>query len=357
MTVTLDWLHLERPDLNWRWLDLPARDSLTSFSFAAPGLLWALAAIPVITLVYLLVQRRRGRYAVRFTNVDLLANLVERRPGWRRHLPPILYLGALVLLLASLARPQTVVQVPREEATVVLVMDVSGSMNAEDVVPTRLGAAQAAAKTFLDQLPGQFRVGLVSFADSAHTLLPPTSDQTVVRSALDQLRAYGGTAMGDAVMEALASADITPTDPLPSAGQNGAAPSGEEPPVVILLLSDGTNTAGSTSPEAAATAAARQQVPVYTIALGTAEGTIGSRGGPSRVPPDPETLARVAEMTGAQSFAAPTERDLQAIYESLGSQIGYADEEREVTLAFVGAALVLLFIGGGLALHWFNRFP
>lgn len=348
------------PDFDWRWSDLPSRDSLTSLSFAAPGLLWALAVIPALAVVYLLVQRRRGRYAVRFTNVDLLANLVERTPGWRRHLPPILYLGAFALLLASLARPQMVVRVPREEATVVLVMDISGSMNADDVAPTRLGAAQAAAKTFLDQLPEQFRVGLVSFDDTARIVLPPTSDQTVVRTALDQLRAYGGTAMGDAIMQALASAESAPTEPgsslpLPSRGDN--ATSGEEPPVVILLLSDGKSTAGATNPESAAAAAARRHVPVYTIALGTAEGTIGGRSGRTSVPPDPETLARVAKLTGAESFAAPTDSDLRAIYESLGSQIGYVDEEREIPLAFVGAALIFLLAGGGFALHWFNRFP
>lgn len=238
-------------------------------------------------------------------------------------------------------------------------MDISGSMNADDVAPTRLGAAKAAANTFLDQVPEQFRVGLVSFDDTARIVLPPTRDQPVVCTALDQLHAFGGTAIGDAIMQALASTDISPTGseasvPLPASGEGGDATNGEEPPVVILLLSDGKSTAGSTNPESAAAAAARQHVPVYTIALGTAEGTIGGR---QPVPPDPETLKRIAETTGAQSFSAPTEHDLQEIYQSLGSQIGYADEEREITLAFVGAALVFLLLGSGFALHWFNRFP
>lgn len=355
-------LGLDRLDLDWRGIGLPTRESLSSLSFATPELLWALLAVPAIALVYLLVQRRRGRYAVRFTNVDLLANLVERRPGWRRHFPPLLYLGTLALLLASLARPQTVMQAPREEATVVLVMDTSGSMNAEDVTPTRLGAAKSAATMFLDQLPETIRVGLVSFDDTARTVLPPTTDRAVVRTALDQLGAFGGTAMGDALMQALLSADITGDSPgssLPADEAGEGTRSRDELPLVVLLLSDGKNTAGATDPAQAAEAAARQGVPVFTIALGTAEGTIAGsdRDGRMLVPPDPETLRQIADVTGAESFSAPTEQDLQRIYESLGAQIGYVDEEREITIAFVGTALVLFLLGGGFALHWFNRFP
>jgi Ca-activated chloride channel family protein len=363
-TLPFDWPEIRWPNLDLGQTDRLSLENLQSLHFAAPDLLWALAAVPVIALLYLLAQRRRGRYAVRFTNLDLLATLVERTPSWRRHLPPLLYLAALSLLLASLAQPRMIVQAAREEATVALVMDVSGSMEAQDVTPTRLDAAKAAANTFLDQLPEKFRVGLVSFNDTAQPILPPTSDQTVVRGAVAGLRAQGGTAMGDAIMRALESTGASPAttaapSPLPSAVPIRAEDAGDKhaSPVVIMLLSDGANTGGATEPDAAARAAAQVDVPIFTIALGTPDGTIRQGNQPRQVPPDLETLARIAEMTGGQSFSAPTEEELSAIYQTLGSQLGYVDEEREISAAFVGAALVVLLAGGMSALHWFNRFP
>jgi Ca-activated chloride channel family protein len=338
-----------------------------------PTMLWALALVPLALLGYLLAQRRRVRYAVRFTNLDLLANVVSRSPGWRRHLPALFYLLALATLLVSLARPQSVVLVPKEQATVVLVMDVSGSMNATDVEPTRLLAAQQAASSFLDTMPAKFKVGLVSFSASAQTLARPTTDRSSVRDAIASLRAEGGTAMGDAIERGLEAkrpppppAD-RPRDKSPS--QTTVPPTtqapestGKEPPVVMLLLSDGANTVGKTQPLEAAEDAKRLNVPVFTIALGTDEGVVevpDESGQPRRipVPPDKATLRRVAEITGGKFFTAPSSRDLKTVYRDLGSRIGFVKERQEVTVVFAAAALLFVVAGGALSLLWFNRFP
>ena len=337
-----------------------------------PGLLWGLLIIPLALVAYLFAQRRRARYAVRFTNLDLLANVVNRSPGWRRHVPPAFYLLALTALLLGLTRPQAVVLIPKEQATVMLVMDVSGSMNATDVTPTRLMAAQQAATTFLAQLPSKFRVGVVSFSATAQMIAPPTTDRSVVHDALDSLHADGGTAMGDAIDRAL---DVRRPPPKPDTkpGQpNGSTPTpttvppvnpAKQPPVVILLLSDGANTLGKKQPLVAAQEAKDLGVPVFTVALGTDSGVVDvpdETTGQLRqvpVPPDKFTLRRIAEVTGARFFAAPSNRDLKSIYHELGSKIGFAKEKQEVTVEFAAAGLLLLVIAGTLSLLWFNRFP
>ena len=254
-------------------------------TFASPELLIALVLVPMAIVAYLLIQRRRSRYAVRFTNVDLLANVAPRTPGWRRHLPPLLYLAALAALAVSLARPAMVVAVPREQATVVLTIDVSRSMRATDVSPTRLDAAVAAASTFVDQMPPKFKVGLVAFSTGARLVVAPTTDHTKVKTALTNLRADGGTALGDAIalsVETGLGATETST-----ANRNAGAVTGRQPPiqapaptrlrrqdqtptVATVLLSDGANSTGELTPEQAAQQAADAGVPIYTIALGTA---------------------------------------------------------------------------------------
>lgn len=330
-------------------------------TFETPAALWGLLLIPLAIAAYLIAQRRRMRYAVRFTNLDLLANVIHRSPRWRRHLSTLLYLSAMAALLVALARPHATVLVPRDEATVILVMDVSGSMNATDVEPTRLVAAREAALTFLDELPGTVRVGLVAFASSAQTLEAPTTDRDAVRRALATLRALNGTAMGDGLTSALEV--LGPEDGAPAETPDATPAEGEEDPYAIVLLSDGANTAGTTEPLEAAQQASDRGVPVFTIALGTAEGTItvpATRGAPARttaVPPDPETLRQIAEMTGGLFFSAPSESDLQAIYEDLGSRVGFTPEDQEVTVLFAGLGLVLIFVGGALAVLWFNRLP
>ncbi len=343
-------------------------------TFASPELLVALLLVPLAIAAYLFVQRRRARYAVAFTNVDLLANLVPRTPSWRRHVPPALYLGAIGALVFALARPSMIMAVPRQEATIILTMDVSGSMQATDVAPSRLAAAKKAASDFVDQLPDTFQVGLVVFSTAPRVAVSPTTDRVAIHRALDSLVAQGGTALGDAIAASLdAAATATSAPPIvapspsapsaaPSAGASTAPSSGEPPLVATVLLSDGANSTGSLEPLDAAARAAALGVPIYTIALGTQNGVVQvpNRQGQLQtleVPPDTETLAAIAETTGARFFDAPTAQDLAQIYENLGSRVGFTDEQREVTQMFAAAALFFVIAGAGLAAHWFNRFP
>jgi Ca-activated chloride channel homolog len=332
-----------------------------------PGLLWTLLLVPVALAAYLLAQRRRSRYTVRFTNLDLLANVVSAKPGWRRHLPPALYLLALAALLVSLARPQALTLVPKEQATVILVMDVSGSMNATDVAPTRLVSSQRAAVAFIEELPEKFRVGIVSFASTAQTLTRPTTDRVAVYEAIDSLHAEGATAMGDGIERALdvkrpptppSSGSAARPSPSPPAPHGGA----DEAPLVVLLLSDGANTQGRTQPMQAAADAKALGVPVFTIALGTDRGMVDvpdETGNLRRipVPPDTLTLQRIAETTGARFFAAPSNSDLKEVYRELGSKIGFVKEQQEITVVFAATGLLFLVAGATMSLVWFSRFP
>jgi len=320
-------------------------------SFATPALLWALLLIPFLVAAYLLAQRRRIKYAARFTNLDLLTNVVDASPGRRRHLPPALAIAALAALLLAMARPQTVDAVPREEASVVLAMDSSASMTATDVEPTRFDAAKSAASSFLDDLPERFEVGLVSFASSASVLQEPTDDRESVRDSLNTLESDLGTAVGDAILR---SVELAPEG-------SGSSTTDDEPAFSVLLLSDGANTTGS-DPMDAVEVAKEAGVPIYTIALGTDSGTVDvtDEFGNSQtyaVPPDPETLRQVAEETGGRFFEAPTEADLQAVYAELGSQVGFEKKKRELSAAFAGAGAALLLLGGTLSVLWFGRIP
>jgi Ca-activated chloride channel homolog len=356
-------------------------------TFANPELLLVLLLVPLALGAYVLVQRRRSRYVVRFTNVDLLANLVPHRPRWRRHVPTALYLAAVAALAIALARPSMTVPVAREEATVMLTMDTSRSMLATDVAPSRLDAAKAAATTFVDQLPAGFRVGLVAFSTEARLVLPPTTDRAAFRQALASLRADGGTALGDAIALSLqATADARPAavsngtgdgngpagaaSPAPSAPADGspgaspgtAAPDGSPPLTATVLLSDGANSTGALEPLQAADEAAAAGMPVYTIALGTPDGIVQVQDqfGRTRelsVPPDTDTLSAVAETTGGRFYQAPTADDLAQIYQALGTKVGYTQQEQEVTQWFAAAGLLLVLSGAGLAAVWFNRFP
>jgi Ca-activated chloride channel homolog len=330
-----------------------------------PGLLWTLLLVPVALAAYLFAQRRRSRYTVRFTNLDLLANVVSAKPGWRRHVPPGFYLLALAALLGSLARPQAMAMVPKEQATIVLVMDVSGSMNATDVQPTRLVSSQRAATAFIGQLPEKFRVGVVSFASTAQTLTRPTTDRAAVYEAVASLHAEGATAMGDGIERALDVKRLPTMPSTDSAARQSPAPpqgSGGDAPLVVLLLSDGANTQGRTQPMEAAADAKALGVPVFTIALGTDQGMVDvpdETGNLRRipVPPDELTLQRIAETTGARFFAAPTSRDLKNVYRELGSKIGFVREKQEITVVFAATGLLFLVAGAAMSLVWFSRFP
>lgn len=348
-------------------------------TFATPWALLALPLIPLTVLALVMARRRRIRYAIRYPALDVLAGVVEReRRG--RWIPAALLVLALTALLLGAARPMARVPVPRDEATVMLVIDVSGSMNADDVDPTRIEAAERAASRFLDRLPERFQVGLVTFASEAETLVPPTTDREAVRQALATLNANGGTAMGDGLGRALdvieaarqeatggAAGPTTTLDPGGSATPSPTTPGqGAEqpvavPPAVTLLLSDGANSAGG-DPFIQAERARQLRVPVYTIALGTANGVLrqpnafgGTRIQP--VPPDPDSLARIAETTNGRFFEAPTSDNLTAVYDSLGSRIGFRLEEREVTVAFTAAGLLLLAAAGALRARRGARLP
>jgi Ca-activated chloride channel family protein len=323
-------------------------------SFAWPFMLLSLALIPVLVLAYLLVQRRRVKYAMRFTNLDLLANVVDRSPGWRRHLPPVFALAALAALLVALARPATTIAVPRDEASVVLAIDVSGSMMATDVPPTRLAAAKDAASRFVKGLPDRFGVGLVSFSTGATALAEPTDDRTEILDQIDGLEAHTGTAIGDAIASAI---DLAPKD------EDGKVATGKDGNalVSILLLSDGASTQGISTDDAIGLAK-DAGVAVNTIALGTDAGTVtvpNELGEPQTVSvaPDRETLEQIASETGGTYFDAPTEQDLNTVYEAVGSQVAWDKEKQEVTVAFAGAGAVLLLLASGLSALWFGRLP
>jgi Ca-activated chloride channel homolog len=346
-------------------------------TFAAPLALLALLLVPLVLLALYLARRRRIRYAIRYPALDVLAGVVqrERRGRW---IPAALLVLALTALLLGAARPMAKVPVPREEATVMLVIDVSGSMNADDVEPTRMEAAQRAASRFLDRLPDKFQVGLVTFSSEAETLVPPTTDREAVRAALSALTANGGTAMGDGLARALdvieSAREQAGAGPAPSTTADPAAPAPGAPgsttpesnrpavpPAVTLLLSDGANSAGG-DPFVQAERARALGVPVYTIALGTSGGVLrqpnafgGVRIQP--VPPDPDSLARIAETSNGRFFEAPTSQNLAAVYDNLGSRIGFRLEEREVTVAFAAAGLLLLALAGALRARRGARLP
>jgi len=320
-------------------------------SFAFPAALVALALVPLLLAAYVIVQRRRVKYALRFTNLPLLANVVDGAPRWRRHVPPLLVLTALAALIVGVARPQMAVAVPREEGTVILAIDRSGSMLATDVEPSRMAAARAAAATFVKGLPKGFKVGLVSFSDQADVVLPPTANHEDAVKALETLEADNGTALGDAITR---SVDLGLTSLNTKVAKDGS--------LVVLLLSDGANTTGDATPLDAADQAAKAKVPVYTVALGTDAGTITITAADGaerlyRVPPDPDTLRAVAQTTGGKFFAAADAKSLQSVYSKIGSQVGTEIEQRELTAVLTGAGAVLLLGGSALSLAWFNRLP
>jgi Ca-activated chloride channel family protein len=324
-------------------------------SFAWPIALSGLALVALALIAYLVAQRRRRRYVVRFTNLDLLENVVADSPRWRRHIPAVLTLLALSALVVGMARPQVAVAVPRQEATVILAMDSSGSMTATDVAPDRMTAAREAASSFVDGLPDGFRVGVVSFSNEADVVVPPTDDHDEALRGLSALRADNGTALGDAIAR---SVDLGVT----SLDEQLAAAKDSETPVVVLLLSDGANTTGDYEPLEAAQKAKDADVPVYTVALGTDAGTVQGPDGYGgmrtiRVPPDPETLSKVAELTGGKFFEAADQDSLKSVYDEIGSQVGVEHKQRELTVFFTAAGAALLLLGGALSTLWFGRIP
>jgi Ca-activated chloride channel homolog len=315
-------------------------------SFAAPAVLIALIAIPLLIWWYVGIQSRRERAAAAFVTPVLTPSVVPRRPGWRRHAPMVAFVLALTVLILAAARPESKADVPVSEGAVFLANDASSSMAATDVKPTRLGAAIRADRAFLANVPDTVKVGAMEFTETATVLQSPTTDRGLVSRALGNLHAYGHTAIGNAISLA---AHIL-------AGLRG--PGGRRVPSAIVVLSDGGSDFGA-DPVAAARQAAAEHIPVYTVALGTSHGTIevykAHQLVRTPVPLAPAALQQIAAAGKGRSFTAGNAGTVSAVYRHLAAELGHKTVKREVTASFAGAGLVLLVIGGALSLRWFGR--
>lgn len=341
-------------------------------SFTWPLALVALLAVPLAVAAAWWFERRNARYAVAFTNLSVLAAVAVPRRRWRGLVPLALFVLALAAAAVALARPTAVVSVPSDQATIVLLVDVSGSMRAADVKPTRLGAAQAAMGTFVHKLPSHFRIGLVSFSTEPNVLVAPTTDRDLMQEGIDSLLPEAGTALGDglAVATSVATASVGPNA---KRGKDGHVPA------AIVLLSDGAQTRGVLQPLDGAALARKAGIPVYTIALGTNHGVLnlgrggffvapgvggggggafpGQNGNGFPVRPDPEILRQISNATGGQAYTAKTASRVNDIYRSLGSRLVRHDQRREVSSWFVGAAAVLLLGSLGASRLTAERLP
>jgi len=315
----------------------------------------ALVLVPIVLFIaYLAIQRRRSRFALRFSATDLLDTVAPDRPGWRRHLPAAAYLAAVFLLVFGAARPALAMDVA-DNPTIMLAIDVSYSMNATDVSPSRIQAAQDAASRFLDIVPDGTKVGLVAFSGAAHVAITPTTDRSQVKQAIADLQLGPGTAIGEAILASLAQLPRVAAAPVP-AGAAGSGPSASQAAGSIVLLSDGKTTEGRPDADGA-TAAKAAGVPVSTIAFGTATGTVNVQGQTIPVPVDTAALKAVADATGGKFFAAASADELRAAYADLGTSVGTTHEEREITDWLVGAALLAAVLAGAGSLAWFSRLP
>jgi Ca-activated chloride channel family protein len=308
---------------------------------------WLLALLPVLAVAgaYVWRQFRRKSYAVKFTNVDLLRTLAPKGLGWRRHAAATAFLLCLIGLGTAMARPSVDTEEPLERATVMLAIDVSLSMEANDVTPSRIEAAQEAAKAFVNELPPTYNLGLVSFAKSANVLVSPSKDRASVLTAINGLVLNESTATGEAVFTSLDAIRTVPSD-----GADGA------PPARIVLLSDGYRTSGR-SVEDASSAASAANVPVSTIAFGTDAGVVDIRGKAQPVPVDRMSLEQMAETTKGHFYEAASVSELKQVYEDMGSSIGHRTEPREVTQWYAGVALLFGLIAAAMSLLWTSRLP
>jgi Ca-activated chloride channel homolog len=319
-------------------------------SFASPGRL-ALVVAPVVLLIaYLLILRARQKYVVRFTSVDLLASVLPRRSGWQRHIAAALLLLALLALVVGFAEPTRRVKVPRNKATVMVVIDTSGSMNATDVAPTRLQAAKEAARAFVRGLPAGIEVGLVSFAKAASVAVAPTTDHTQTLNGITRLQAGGGTATADAIQQALQAV-----------ASSNESSDGKKTRAEIVLLSDGTPTIGrdGQEPRAAVTtataAAKRVRVRIDTIAFGTPTGTVTQQGEQVPVPADPAAMQAIASGSGGKTFTAASLGELTKVYEQIRRTVGFDTKERDLTVWFIGTGFIVLCAAAAAALIWTQR--
>jgi Ca-activated chloride channel homolog len=337
-------------------------------SFIWPLMLWSLVLLPLFVLLYLRLQRRRRSLAARYGSLGLAlepAGTGGRRLGWRRHLPPALFLLGLALLLTALARPQAVVSLPRTEGTVILTFDVSGSMAADDLKPSRMEAAKAAARDFVQRQPPTVQIGVVAFSDGGLAVQAPTNDQAAILTAINRLAPARGTSLANGILASLTTiatgssqtprfySNLTPVPtPTPT-----PVPKGTYTPAAIVLLTDGESNIPP-NPLAAAQVAADRGVRIYTVGIGSAAGTtLRIEGFNVHTRLDEELLQQISQLTDGAYYNAEDEQDLRAIYENLGSQLVVRPERTEVTSMFAGAGLLVLLIGGACSLLWFGRLP
>ena len=316
-------------------------------TFAQPAFLVAIALVPLGIAAYVQYEHNRRLAADAFASPAVRGSVVPSAPGRRRHVPFAIYAVALTVLLVALAKPQTTVAVPVERASIMLTTDYSGSMQATDVAPSRLAAARAAANSFLDEVPDSVRVGLVSFNHAARLVASPGTERPPLRAAIATLQAGGGTATGEALAVSLTALSSEVDD------------AGVRVPSAIVLLSDGKSTRGR-KPQVLARRAKELKIPIYTVTLGTATGTITVQKSDGTtetrpVPPDPAEMRDVARISGGRAFTADDIDELSTVYERLGSRIGYHKEQRELTSVFSGGALLLVAAGALLSLSWFRR--
>lgn len=326
-----------------------------------PLFLLALVPVALLAIGYLVMQRRRIKYALRFATAPMLERLVPHRPRWRRHLAAGLVVGALALLAVATTQPQVRAQVPYERATILVAIDTSASMSAEDMPPNRLEAAKAAAVDFIEQLPPRYNVGLVSFSSNARVVSSPTTDHALVSRSIEGLGPPdGGTAIGEAVYSSVndlrqildeAAAGGPSASPSPDSEDSDDTEDGS--PAHLVLLSDGGNSAGR-SPVAAAEAAREAGLPTSTIAYGT-EGSSAALPGGQSVEVREDTLRELADTTGGQFYRASSADELREVYDDIGTLVGYHTEYREITVWVVLGAMVLAFAAAALSLRWFAR--
>jgi len=341
-------------------------------NFLWPQLLILLAAVPILIALYMLAQRRRKKYALRYASLSLVKDALGKGPGFRRHIPPVLFLLSITAMIVALARPIAVVTLPAQEGTVIMVFDVSGSMLAEDLKPNRMEAAKTAARTFVDKQNATVKIGVVSFSDNAFVVQSPTVDRDAVNAAIDRLSPQRGTAIGrgiltglDSIHEEANAEDAAFTRQRPS--QFGPTPTvtptpkplpkGMFAPAIMILLSDGESNIGPNPLEVLDPVIA-EGVRIYTVGVGSAEGTIlRIQGRAIRVRLDEPTMKKIAEKTDGEYFNASNENDLRSIYEKLGTHLTLRSEKTEITAVFTAGAAILALVAGFLSLWWFNRLP
>ena len=347
-------------------------------TFLWPEMLWLLAAVPLAAVAYIVVLRKRKKLALRYANLSMVKEAQGKKVGIRRHIPPFLFLVALTLMIMAIARPAAKVTLPSQHDTVILAMDVSGSMRAADVQPSRIVAAQTAAKSFIAEQPRSTRVGIVSFAATAQVVQPPTQNHEDLVAAIDRFQLQRGTAVGSGILVALkmifpdVEFDLRASNPRGEAGRDKRGKSLDQTPpadksaeksvppgsftsAVIILLTDGQTTTGP-DPIESARIAAERGVRIYTVGIGTPNGEIlGSEGWSMRVRLDEETLKQIANVTRGDYFYAGTAKDLKKIYENMNTRMVMETKEMEVSSLFSGAAALLALLAALLSMLWFNR--